>query len=88
VPARPKNTYVREDHILAHLPRLLANGEPPAARGRHRTRHGVRVVGPVSDQDLVGCLRAREITLTYDPRTKTLQADTPAAVTTVTGRAS
>ena len=48
----------------------------------------MRVVGPVSDQDLVGCLRAREITLPYDPRTKTLQADTPAAVTTVTGRAS
>jgi site-specific DNA recombinase len=87
-PARPKNTYVREDRILAHLPALLAGAEPLAGRRRRRTRHGVRVVRPVSEQDLIGCLRAREITLIYDPRTKTLQADTPKAVTTVTSRAS
>jgi site-specific DNA recombinase len=87
-PARPKNTYVREDHIMPHLPALLANGEPPAGRRRRRTRHGVQVLRPVSEQDVVGCLRASETTLTYDPRTKTLQADTPEAVATVTGRAS
>jgi site-specific DNA recombinase len=87
-PDRPKNTYVREDHILAHLPALLAAPEPPAARRRRRTRHGVPVVRPVSDQDLTGCLRGRQITLIYDPRTKTLQTDTPDAMTTVTGRAS
>ena len=86
-PARPKNTYVREDNVLAHLPALLASGEPPARR-RRRTRHGVPVVRPVSDQDLIGCLRARKITLTYDPRTKTLKADTHEAVTTITSRAS
>ena len=45
-------------------------------------------MGTVSDQDLIDRLRAREITLVYDPHTKTLQADTPEAVTTVTGRAS
>jgi site-specific DNA recombinase len=87
-PARPKNTYVREDHILAHLPALLANAEPPAGRKRRRTRHGAPAVGTVSDQDLIDRLRAREITLVYDPHTKTLQADTPEAVTTVTGRTS
>jgi len=31
---------------------------------------------------------AGEITLIYDPRTKTLRPDSPGAVTTVTGRAS
>jgi DNA invertase Pin-like site-specific DNA recombinase len=87
-PDRPKNTYVREDNILAHLPALLASGEPPARRRRRRTRHGVQVVGPVSEQDLIGCLRVRKITLTYDPRTKTLKADTHEAVTTITSRAS
>jgi site-specific DNA recombinase len=87
-PARPKNTYVREDHILAHLPALLAKEEPSAGRGGRRTRHGVPVLRPVSEQDLIGRLRAREITLIYDPRTKTLQADTTGAVTTVTSRAS
>ena len=86
-PGRPKNTYVREDNVLAHLPALLASGEPPARR-RRRTRHGVPVVRPVSDQDLIGCLRACKITLTYDPRTKTLKADTHEAVTTITSRAS
>jgi len=85
---RPKNTYVREDHVLARLPALLADVEFRPARKRRRTRRGVPVVRPISDQDLIGCLRAREITLVYDPRTKTLQADTTGAVTTVTSRAS
>jgi hypothetical protein len=48
----------------------------------------VPVVRPVSEQDLIGYLRARQITLLYDPRTKILPADTPVAVTTVTSRAS
>jgi hypothetical protein len=37
---------------------------------------------------VIGYLRARQITLTYDPRTGTLQADTPEAVTIVIGHAS
>jgi len=87
-PDRPKNTYVREDDIVARLPGLLANSEPSTARKRHRTRHGVPVEGTVSDHDLIACLRARQITLTYDPRTKTLHADSPDAVTTVACHAS
>jgi hypothetical protein len=47
-----------------------------------------RVVRPVAELDVIGCLRARETTLIYDPRTKTLQSDTPEAVATVIGRAS
>jgi cation transport regulator ChaC len=39
-------------------------------------------------EDVISYLRAREITLTYDPRAATLQADTPDAVTTVISRAS
>ncbi len=36
-----------------------------------------------SGEDVIAYLRARQITLTYDPRTGTLQAGTPEAVTTV-----
>jgi hypothetical protein len=45
-------------------------------------------MGTVSDHDLIDRLRAREITLVYDPQTKTLHTDPPGAVTTVTSRAS
>ncbi len=42
-----------------------------------------------SSEDVIAYLRAREITLTYHhPRTGTLQAGIPEAVTTVTGHAS
>jgi len=42
----------------------------------------------VNAEDVIGYLRDRQITLTYDPRTGTLQADTPDAVTAVIGHAS
>ena len=41
-----------------------------------------------SAEDVIGNLRTRQITLTYDPRTGTLQADTPQAATTVIDHAS
>ena len=90
-PVRPKNLYIREDRILPHLPALhtLLTGTGPAVtRKRRRTRRGADVHRPASDQDVIGYLRARQITLTYDPRTGTLQADTPEAATTVIGHAS
>jgi Recombinase zinc beta ribbon domain len=90
-PARPKNLYIREDRILPHLPALympLAAAEPAAGRRRRRTRRGADMYRPASDEDVIGYLRARQIALTYDPRTGTLQADTPRAVTTVIGHAS
>ena len=90
-PARPKNLYVREDGILPHLTALhllLAGDNPAAGRRRRRTRHGVDVHRQVNAEDVIGYLRARRITLTYDPRTGTLQADTPEAATTVIGHAS
>jgi site-specific DNA recombinase len=90
-PARPKNLYIREDHILQHLPALfirLAGTETPAARKRRRTRHGTDVTTPVSDAKAIRYLRSSQITLTYDPRSETLQADTTEAVTAIIGRAS
>ena len=89
--ARPRNMYIREDRILPHLTALymlLAEAEPAARRRRRRTRHGADVHRQASDEDVIGYLRARQITLTYDPRTGTLQADTPKAVTAVIGHAS
>jgi hypothetical protein len=90
-PARPKNLYIREDRILPHLPalhRLLTGTAPTATSRRRRTRRGADVHRPASDQDVIGYLLARQITLTYDPRTRVLQADTPEAVMTVIGNAS
>ena len=90
-PARPKNLYIREDRILPHLPALyvsLTGAAPAAERRRRRTRRGTDAQHPASGQDVIGYLRTRQITLTYDPRTGTLQADTPAAVTTVIDYAS
>jgi cation transport regulator ChaC len=46
------------------------------------------VTRPVSDEEVIGYLRAREITLTYHPRTGTLQAGTHEAVKTIIRKAS
>ncbi|MEV5711953.1 zinc ribbon domain-containing protein [Actinoallomurus sp. NPDC052274] len=54
-PDRRKNLYVREDRILVHLPTLyilLAKPDPANALP--------------SAEDVIGHLRAEEITLTYD----------------------
>jgi hypothetical protein len=56
---------------------------PPGA-----TRRGIDVAAPISPEDVIGYLRAGEITLIYDPRTRTLQADTPEAVAAVIDLAS
>jgi hypothetical protein len=87
-PARPKNLYIREDRILSHLPALLTGTAPATERRRRRTRHGADVRPAPCVEDVIGYLRARQITLTYDPRTGILRADMPEAVTTVIGHAS
>jgi site-specific DNA recombinase len=89
-PARPKNAYVREDRILPHLPALylLLTGTRPAEGRRRRTRRGADVRHPVSDQEVTGYLREREITLTYDPAAGTLQAGTCETAKTVIRKAS
>jgi Recombinase zinc beta ribbon domain len=67
-PARPKNAYVREDRILAHLPalHLLLTGTEPARR-RRRTRRGADTRPQAGADDVIGYMRDRGITLTYDP---------------------
>jgi hypothetical protein len=72
-PARPKNAYVREDRILAHLPalHLLLAGTQPA---RRRTRRGADTRPQAGAEDVIGYVRDRGVTLTYDPAAGTLQA--------------
>jgi hypothetical protein len=70
--ACPKNTYVREDKIVPHLPALLLT--TPAARARRRTRAGADVRPVTSPEHMIRYLREHEITLTWDPAVAALQA--------------
>jgi len=67
-PGRPKNAYIREDRILPHLPalHLLLTGTEPATR-RRRTRRGADARLQAGAEDVIGYVRDRGITLTYDP---------------------
>jgi hypothetical protein len=64
-PSRPKNTYIREDKLLPHLPALHLLLTTPATRARRRTRAGADVTGTVSPGEVIGYLREHEITLTW-----------------------
>jgi hypothetical protein len=87
-PARPKNTYVREDKLLPHLPALHLLLTSPATRARRRTRAGADVRADVradvSPGEVIGYLREHEITLTWDPATAALKARTTQTAKTVT----
>jgi DNA invertase Pin-like site-specific DNA recombinase len=89
-PGRPKNTYVREDRILPHLPALhvLLTGTDPAPGRRRRTRRGIDIRHQASTEDVIGYLRERQITLTYNPVAGTLCTGTRDAATTITVKAS
>jgi hypothetical protein len=73
-PARPGNTYVREDQILPHLAAIgilldgrngeLGCGEPRPAQ----------LTGPASAAALIDQLRADGVVLTYHPDDRTLRA--------------
>ncbi len=69
-PGQPRNTYVREDQILAHLPALVL---------RLTTAAGDAAGEPPTVLDAVEYVRAGGITLTYDAASKTLTADTERA---------
>jgi len=83
-PAQPKNTYVREDKLLPHLPALQLLLASPAERARRRTRAGADVRGTASPGKVIRYLREHEITLTWDPATKALQARATETAKTVT----
>ena len=87
-PARPKNTYVREDKLLPHLPALHLLLTSGAVRARRRSRAGADVRGMVSPGEVIGYLREHEITLTWNPATEVLQARAAETAKTVTVKAS
>jgi site-specific DNA recombinase len=87
-PARPKNTYIREDKLLPHLPALHLLLTTPAVRARRRTRAGTDVTGAASPGEVIGYLREHEIALTWNPAAAALQARTTQTAKTVTVKAS
>jgi site-specific DNA recombinase len=87
-PARPKNTYVREDKLLPHLPALHLLLTTPAVRARRRTRAGTDVTGSASPDEVIAYLREHEIAITWNPATATLQARATQTAKTVTIKAS
>ena len=87
-PGQLKNAYLREDRVLPHLPALYLLLTRPAAGQRRRTRRGIDVRHQASPEDAIGYLRERQITLTYDPGSGTLDAGTAEAAQTITLTAS
>ena len=87
----PKNTYIREDKLLPHLPALHLLLTTPAVRARRRTRAGADVTGAANPGEVIGYLREHEITLTWNPASAALQArgtETAETAKTVTIKAS
>jgi site-specific DNA recombinase len=87
-PSRPKNTYIREDKLLPHLPALHLLLTTPAVRARRRTRAGTDVTDAASPDEVIGYLRENEITLTWNPAAAALQAHATETAKTVTVKAS
>jgi len=89
-PARPRNTYVREDKLLPHLPalHLLLTTSATRVRCRTRTRAGADVKPAVSPGEVIGYLREHEITLTWNPAAAALQARAAETAKAVTVKAS
>src|SRR6266702_4682009 len=87
-PARPRNTYIREDKLLPHLPALHLLLTTPAVRARRHTRAGTDVRSAVSPGEVIGYLREQEMTLTWAPAAAALQARSTETAKTVTVKAS
>ena len=67
---RPKNTYIREDHILPHLAAmaiLLGGGDQALPDGT------TQVTAPGEIAGLIDQLRTAGTPLTYDPDTRTIR---------------
>ncbi len=79
-PGRSPNAYLREDHVLPHLPALLLR-----LTDHHAAPDGAELLAllasaaPLSPADVVAHLRSEAISLTYDPAARSLTADTPRA---------
>jgi site-specific DNA recombinase len=80
-PARPKNTYVREEQILPHLA-AIAILIPGPTQALTRTRGSLtQVTTPAQAADLIDSLYTAGVTLTYDPDRQTLRCNNDIAVT-------
>jgi len=86
-PDRPKNTYVREDKLLPHLPALHQLLTSPVVRTRRRTRAGTDVRDTASPGEVIAYLRAQETTITWNPAAAALQARATETAKTVTVKA-
>jgi len=63
---RPGRAFQAVTGTETQVALLLTGAAPAAPRRRRRNRRGADVHRPVSDQDVIGYLRARQITHTYD----------------------
>jgi hypothetical protein len=85
-PARPRNTYVREDQILPHLAAigiLLAGSAGNPGRGN---RGPAQLTGPAGAAALIDQLRAYGTVLTYDQDDRTLRAGGHDALSVTIGK--
>jgi hypothetical protein len=73
-PARPKNTYIREDQILPHLAAIAILLAGPARKPAGGSRGLAQLTGPEDTAALIDRLRADGTALTYDPSSRTLRA--------------
>jgi len=73
-PARPKNTYIREDQILPHLAAIAILLAGPARKPVGGSRGLAQLTGPDDTAALIDQLRADGTALTYDPSSRTLRA--------------
>jgi len=73
-PARPKNTYVREDQILPHLAALAILLLGPVGKPARGSRIRAQLTRPADTAALIDQLRADGTVLTYDPDGRTLRA--------------
>jgi site-specific DNA recombinase len=76
--SRPPNAYIREDQILARLPALgILLGTPARSRRKLGTAHPPVPAGAAA---MISYLRAKGITIIYDPGQRTLCAGSHAPV--------
>jgi site-specific DNA recombinase len=87
-PCRAKNTYIREDRILPHLPAIHALITGTAPGRRRRTRAGADITPSVDAEGVLAYLREHQVTLTYDPAAGALHAGTGETAQTITLTAS
>jgi hypothetical protein len=84
---RPRNTFIREDRVLPHLPALhllLTGADGSEGQRRRRTRRGADARHHASPEDVIARLRDNQVTLTFDAAAGTLHAKGAAAIHIVT----